>query len=89
MTKKLTLAVMNAIKVLAKIEEACMVHMTLPPEAFYNSLISEKMDMQDHYVAWRQSQNAATCSPTGSGPFSFCSFPFLLDAKAKTRLLQV
>lgn len=88
-TKKLTLAVMNAIKVLAKVEEANMVHMTLPPEAFYNQLISEKMDMQDHYVAWRQSQDMDSRSANGTGPFSFCSFPFLLDAKAKTRLLQV
>jgi hypothetical protein len=88
-TKKLTLAVMNSIKVLAKVEEASMVHLLLPPEVFYNQLISDKMDMQDHYLAWRQSHNNDHRSPAGMGPFSFCSFPFLLNAKAKTRLLQV
>lgn len=176
-TKKLTLAVMNSIKVLAKVEEASLVHLLLPPEAFYNQLISDKMDMQarralppgctaqcvaarhaqdrqargavrsllwavllqlhpaarnapdhvawhvrrvtepvmvlrpalasrccasavqaliasalgvqDHYLAWRQSHNNDHRSPAGMGPFSFCSFPFLLNAKAKTRLLQV
>ena len=45
-TKKLTLAVMNSIKVLAKVEEASMVHLLLAPEVFYNQLISDKMDMQ-------------------------------------------
>jgi hypothetical protein len=88
-TKKLTLAVMNSIKVLAKVEEASAVHLLLAPEVFYNQLISDKMDMQDHYLAWRQSQNNDHRSPAGMGPFSFCSFPFLLNAKAKTRLLQV
>ena len=66
-----------------------MVHLLLPPEVFYNQLISDKMDMQDHYLAWRQSHNNDHRSPAGMGPFSFCSFPFLLNAKAKTRLLQV
>ena len=45
-TKKLTLAVMNSIKVLAKVEEASAVHLLLPPDVFYNQLISDKMDMQ-------------------------------------------
>jgi hypothetical protein len=88
-TKKLTLAVMNSIKVLAKVEEASAMNLLLAPEVFYNQLISDKMDMQDHYLAWRQSQNNDHRSPAGMGPFSFCSFPFLLNAKAKTRLLQV
>jgi hypothetical protein len=141
---------MNSIKVLAKVEEASMVHLLLAPEVFYNQLISDKMDMQargspclrfagapdasvadrkpcwlaracvaqlhlqlcllqpefadvalelhsahaawprmqDHYLAWRQSHNNDHRSPAGMGPFSFCSFPFLLNAKAKTRLLQ-
>jgi hypothetical protein len=76
------------VQVLAKVEEASMVHLLLPPEVFYNQLISDKMDMQDHYLAWRQSHNNDHRSPAGMGPFSFCSFPFLLNAKAKTRLLQ-
>ena len=66
-----------------------MVHLLLPPEVFYNQLISDKMDMQDHYLARCQSHNNDHRSPAGMGPFSFCSFPFLLNAKAKTRLLQV
>ena len=53
-TKKLTVSVMNAIKVLSRVVEANQQYMRLPPEAFYNNLISEKMDVLDHYVAWRQ-----------------------------------
>lgn len=52
-TKKLTVSVMNAIKVLSRVVESNQQYMRLPPEAFYNNLISEKMDVLDHYVAWR------------------------------------
>ena len=38
-TKKLTVSVMNTIKVLAKVEEANQLGRKLPPEAFYNQLI--------------------------------------------------
>lgn len=38
-TKKLTVSVMNSIKVLAKVEEANQLGRQLPPEAFYNDLI--------------------------------------------------
>ena len=38
-TKKLTVSVMNTIKVLAKVEEANQLGRLLPPEAFYNQLI--------------------------------------------------
>ena len=38
-TKKLTVSVMNVIKVLAKVEEANQIGRKLPPEAFYNDLI--------------------------------------------------
>lgn len=38
-TKKLTIGVMNAIKVLAKVEEANQVGRNLPPDGFYNQLI--------------------------------------------------
>lgn len=38
-TKKLTVSVMNAIKVLQQVEEANQLGRMLPPEAFYNELI--------------------------------------------------
>ncbi len=38
-TKKLTVSVMNVIKVLARVEEANQIGRKLPPEAFYNELI--------------------------------------------------
>ena len=38
-TKKLTVSVMNVIKVLAKVEEANQLGRKLPPDAFYNELI--------------------------------------------------
>lgn len=73
---------------------------------------SDKMDVQDHYTAWRTSlttgpstasssagdghasqgqPHAAPSSPAPApdAPFSFCAFPFLLDARAKTSLLHL
>lgn len=88
-TKKLTVNVMNAIKVLAKVEEANDIGRKLPPESFYNQLISEKMDVLDHYIAWRQSHDHPQKRSGQDGPFSFCSYPFLLDARAKSKLLHM
>lgn len=38
-TKKLTVSVMNVIKVLAVVEEGNQLGRKMPPEAFYNELI--------------------------------------------------
>jgi hypothetical protein len=75
--------------VLAKVEEANQVGRKLPPDGFYNQLISEKMDVQDHYTAWRQTQEQPTRRHGNDGPFSFCSYPFLLDPRAKSNLLHI
>lgn len=42
--------------VLRSLPQAVSLSRSLPPEAFYNPLISEKMDVHDHYTAWRQAQ---------------------------------
>ncbi|KAJ9519970.1 hypothetical protein QJQ45_014702 [Haematococcus lacustris] len=62
-TKKLTTSIMAVIRVLALIEEANQIGRQLPPEAFYNQLISDKMDVADHYTAWRHSQPVASHAP--------------------------
>lgn len=87
-TKKLTVAVMNAIRTLAQVEEANQLGRRLPPEAFYNELISEKLDVLDHYVAWRQTHDMPQHANSADGPFSFCSYPFLLNPRAKSKLLH-
>jgi ubiquitin-protein ligase E3 A len=87
-TKKLTISVMNVIKVLAKVEEANQLGRQLPPDAFYNELISEKLDVLDHYVAWRQTHDMPQHASGTDGPFSFCSYPFLLNPRAKSKLLH-
>lgn len=87
-TKKLTVAVMNAIRTLAYVEEANQLGRSLPPEAFYNELISEKLDVLDHYVAWRQTHDMPQHTSSADGPFSFCSYPFLLNPRAKSKLLH-
>ena len=95
-TKKLTLSVMAVIKVLADVHRASgEAALPLPPDAFYNELISDKLDVEDHYVAWRQTHDApaaaaAACAggPAADGPFSFCSYPFLLNPRAKSKLLH-
>lgn len=50
---------------------------------------SEKMDVLDHYIAWRQSHDHPQRRPGQDGPFSFCTYPFLLDARAKSKLLHM
>ncbi len=49
---------------------------------------SEKLDVEDHYVAWRQTHDSPNHGMTVDGPFSFCSFPFLLNPRAKSKLLH-
>jgi hypothetical protein len=39
-------------------------------------------------VAWRQSHDSPQHSNGTDGPFSFCSYPFLLNPRAKSKLLQ-
>jgi hypothetical protein len=77
------------LQVLSKVEEANQVGRKLPPDGFYNQLISEKMDVQDHYTAWRQTQEQPSRRHGNDGPFSFCSYPFLLDPRAKSNLLHI
>lgn len=50
---------------------------------------SEKLDVEDHYVAWRQSHDQPHHSYGADGPFSFCTYPFLLNPRAKSKLLHV
>jgi len=44
----------------------------------------------DHYVAWRQThdQPALAHARSVDGPFSFCSYAWLLNPRAKSRLLH-
>ncbi|QDZ25602.1 RCC1-like regulator of chromosome condensation protein [Chloropicon primus] len=70
------------LNVLALVEESNQRKSTLPMEEFYNPLISEKFDVLQHYIVWRQNASA------GVRGFSFCNFPFLLNNSAKSNLLQ-
>ncbi|GLI67883.1 hypothetical protein VaNZ11_012174, partial [Volvox africanus] len=89
-TKRLTTPLMDVIKVLARVAEAASRSNSLPSEVFYNALVSEKLDVQDHYSAWRQAQELFTGpDPPKEAPFSFCSYPFLLNARAKSQLLHL
>ncbi len=47
---------MNVIRMLARVAEAAALSRSLPPEALYNALISDKLDVADHYTAWRQAR---------------------------------
>ena len=44
--------------------------------------------MLDHYVAWRQTHDMPQHASGTDGPFSFCSYPFLLNPRAKSKLLH-
>ena len=52
------------------------------------AVCSEKLDVEDHYVAWRQTHDSPNHGQAVDGPFSFCSFPFLLNPRAKSKLLH-
>lgn len=39
-------------------------------------------------MAWRQAHDAPQHSMGVDGPFSFCSYPFLLNPRAKSKLLH-
>ena len=39
-------------------------------------------------MAWRQTHDSPNHGMTVDGPFSFCSFPFLLNPRAKSKLLH-
>jgi len=61
----------------------------IPTTHFAIPLRSEKLDVDDHYIAWRQSHDSpGTEYIDGEGPFSFCSYPFLLNPRAKSKLLH-
>ncbi len=61
-TKKLTVSVMNTIKVLAKIEEANQIGRKLPPEAFYNELIRYRPALaSSHAVSDALPRQAEAC----------------------------
>ena len=49
---------------------------------------SEKLDVEDHYVAWSQTHDQPQHAYGTDGPFSFCSYPFLLNPRAKSKLLH-
>lgn len=39
-------------------------------------------------MAWRQTHDSPNHGQAVDGPFSFCSFPFLLNPRAKSKLLH-
>ncbi|CAK0825058.1 unnamed protein product, partial [Prorocentrum cordatum] len=51
----------------------------LPERCFHNLAISQSEDLPEHYRQWQQQQSLV---------FSYCRYPFLLDAGAKRRLLS-
>ena len=75
-------SLVSTLNVLALVEESNQRNRTLPMEEFYNDLISEKFDVLQHYIVWRQNASA------GARGFSFCGYPFLLNNQAKSNLLQ-
>ncbi|GAB6023588.1 putative E3 ubiquitin-protein ligase herc3 [Chamberlinius hualienensis] len=81
------------IRVLAKLNQLNMENkLTIPYESFYVPELTEKLDIRMDYVRWfnyrnqlRMGQVLETPTPLG---FFLCEYPFLLDAKAKTTILQ-
>ena len=60
----------------------------LPTPTTLPAPCSEKLDVLDHYVAWRQTHDMPQHASGTDGPFSFCSYPFLLNPRAKSKLLH-
>mmetsp|Transcript_54985 Transcript_54985/g.159668 ORF Transcript_54985/g.159668 Transcript_54985/m.159668 type:complete len:1155 (-) Transcript_54985:465-3929(-) len=53
----------------------------LPEWCFHNVTISRSDDLQEHYRQWNPKHQTQV--------FSYCKFPFLLDAEAKRRLMSL
>jgi len=75
-------------------EEYFLIHgvHAVPPGDFANEVISGETNLQADYVRWltdRHSAPAAAASAGAAPPrtFSFCAFPFILDAAAKSQIL--
>eukprot|EP00929_Paragymnodinium_shiwhaense_P079759 TRINITY_DN41575_c0_g1_i1.p1 TRINITY_DN41575_c0_g1~~TRINITY_DN41575_c0_g1_i1.p1 ORF type:complete len:1105 (-),score=294.13 TRINITY_DN41575_c0_g1_i1:80-3394(-) len=51
----------------------------LPEWYFQNAAISRSKDLEEHYRQWKQQQSTV---------FSYCKYPFLLNAEAKRRLMS-
>ena len=51
---------------------------TIPTNLFYNTEISENVDLKGDFKSWVENRG-----------FSFCNFPFVLDPNAKYELLQI
>lgn len=66
----------------------CPTHLLAPRAASATACRSEKLDVLDHYVAWRQTHDMPQHAAGTDGPFSFCSYPFLLNPRAKSKLLH-
>ena len=66
----------------------CAVPLTCPLPSPLPCPRSEKLDVLDHYVAWRQTHDMPQHASGTDGPFSFCSYPFLLNPRAKSKLLH-
>ena len=90
---RLEVAVVQAIEWMALLEEASQLGGgLLPPEEFYNELISSKFDAASQYMTWRENRQRSAAAWTGPGhdqKFSFLHFPFLLNSRAKSQILQV
>ncbi len=58
----------------------------VPYTAFYNDVVSSEISLRNEFHRWMESRDA----PAGmKGVFSFCMFPFVLDANAKANILKL
>ncbi|RYG43649.1 hypothetical protein EON68_00035, partial [archaeon] len=72
-------------------EEYRLVHgrYAVPFEAFYNEVVSTDISLQQDFRRWLERRQAGAHSRMTASTFSFCSFPFIFDAAAKSQILQL
>ncbi|XRB21254.1 HECT domain-containing protein [Pseudoscourfieldia marina] len=92
-TRQVDQGIVDAVRVMHIVERANQLSEALPMEAFYNDFVSEKINVKDDYLIWRDSEESAEDEGGASGgsrvPFTFCRFPFLLNTTTKRRILEM
>eukprot|EP00727_Mastigamoeba_balamuthi_P004670 m51a1_g14200 putative ubiquitin ligase (752) ;mRNA; r:138249-141205 len=81
--------VIASCKFLALISEAnVMMGAPVPFTQFYNSVLTEKLDLRDDYILWIQRRGGGG-SAASRGSVSMLEFPWVLDAAYKRKAMQI
>uniref|UniRef100_A0A8C0K1X0 HECT and RLD domain containing E3 ubiquitin protein ligase 3 n=1 Tax=Canis lupus dingo TaxID=286419 RepID=A0A8C0K1X0_CANLU len=77
-----------ALKLLEKLYKVNLKVKHVEYDTFYIPEISNLVDIQEDYLMWFLHQAGMIRSPHNPDTVTLCSYPFIFDAQAKTKMLQ-